>query len=113
MSVEILARDFDSQPYDCCGNTTVATLNINGVIIPICKKCLDELESEIKRFQSITFCYMCKNYVPNPCGSSYSGYCKKEAADRNIVVKESDIGYVLCKDFCDTCEHAIKGEQNG
>lgn len=110
MSIEIFPRNFDSKPYDGCGNTTIATLEINGMQIPLCETCLDELELELKSFKSITFCYMCKHYVPNPYGNNYSGYCKKEAIDKGIIIKESDIGYTLIKDFFETCEHATKME---
>lgn len=99
MPVEISIRDSDSQPYDGCNKYTVANLNINGVIIPLCKQCLEELEEEIKRFQDVTFCHICKNYVSNPCENKYSVYCNRESKYRGTVIKVPKLGYVRCERF--------------
>lgn len=111
MSVEIYARRFESPEYDSCGNLTVAVMEINGILIPLCEECLNELNSELKRFNSIVFCYMCKHFIPNEAGHNYSGSCKKKAADAGYILKEEVIGYVFEADSMDMCEHACRETQ--
>lgn len=33
--------------YDSCGNTAVVILEINGIYIPLCQQCLNELKDII------------------------------------------------------------------
>ena len=47
MSIRIEEPEFGIENYDICGNTTQKILVINGIRIPLCGSCLDELKKEI------------------------------------------------------------------
>lgn len=46
MSIELNVADWDAEEYDACCTTTVAELKINGIKIPLCLNCVEELEDK-------------------------------------------------------------------
>lgn len=104
MLVEILPSDYDSPPYDACGNATYATLKINGVIISLCDDCIKELTEKLDKFNSTVFCHLCKHFMQNKYGITYSGSCRKKANGKDIA--EAEVGYAFCTDWMGTCEYA-------
>lgn len=109
MGIEIKTNGFYDNDYDGCGNLTVASLYINGVSIPMCQDCIDELISELETFNNTVFCKDCRYFVKNKYGYAYSGACKKRAEEAGEEVKESDVGYSFITDFMCTCKCAMRG----
>lgn len=108
MSIEIKPNSYFDDEYDGCGNLTVASLHINGVSIPMCQDCIEELKSELETFNNTVFCKDCKHFVKNKYGYAYSGACKKRAKESGEEVKESDVGYSFITDFMNTCGDAMR-----
>lgn len=100
--IEVRPVDYEDEEYDSCGNTTHAVLKINGIKIPLCDKCLQELNQSLKQFNNTTFCYKCTNFIMSKWGWKYGGSCKK---DRDIELK--DVGFINSVDCMHTCKDAV------
>ena len=48
--MEIKLAEWYDQDYDMCYSTTEAILNIHGVKIPLCDKCIRELKRVLDEF---------------------------------------------------------------
>jgi hypothetical protein len=74
--IEFKAKDyFEDADYDACGSTTIASLNVNGIKIPLCERCVKELTFQLTRFNNTVFCYNCKSFTMNSSGWNYGGRC--------------------------------------
>lgn len=103
MSIEIKPYTYEDGPeFDNCGNTTIALLNINNIIIPLCNECLSDINKSLEEFNNTIFCYKCKKFIMSESGWRYGGSCRKE---KDIDIK--DAGFVNCKDCMGTCKDAI------
>lgn len=51
MSIKLETKDYFDENYDICGNTTKAVLIVNGIRIPMCSNCLDELKDEVDNYE--------------------------------------------------------------
>ena len=60
--------DYEDEEYDTCGNTTHAVLKVNGIKIPLCGNCLQELNQSLKQLNNTTFCYKCANFIMSKWG---------------------------------------------
>lgn len=100
--IEVRAADYEDEEYDSCGNTTVAVLKVDRITIPLCMRCLDELNESLSEFNNTTFCYQCEHFIKSRSGWRYGGSCRK---DKDIELK--DAGYINCKYCMDTCKDAI------
>ena len=90
------------EEYDSCGNTTIAVLKVDGITIPLCMRCLDELNESLSEFNNTTFCYQCEKFIMSKYGWRYGGSCRK---DKPIELK--DAGYINCRACTDTCKDAV------
>ena len=50
MSIKLEVKDYFDENYDICGNTTKGVLIVNGIRIPLCRNCLEELKEEVNEF---------------------------------------------------------------
>ena len=80
--------------YCGCGSKACASLiDSNGVRISLCKDCINELTSELDKFNKTTFCHMRDNFIPDSFGNY--GKCK-----RDLCSKYSN-------HIMDTCKYAV------
>lgn len=100
--LEIVAKDYTDEDYDSCGNTTIATLRMNGIKIPLCSECIEELTESLDVFNNTIFCHKCEKFIMSESGWRYGGSCRKDKE-----VESKDAGYICCVDCMDTCKDAI------
>lgn len=100
--IEIVPTNYECEEYDSCGNTTIAVLKVDRITIPLCMRCLDELNESLSDFNNTTFCYQCEKFIMSKSGWRYGGSCRR---DRDIEHK--DAGYINCVDCMDTCKDAV------
>ena len=101
--IGISAKDYDSEEYDICGNTTNAVLKIEHIRIPLCEECINELTEALNEFNNKIFCYKCDNFVMSRWGRKYGGSCKHKAALNGDHITEENAGYNYCVGCMDTC----------
>ena len=53
--IEIIPTNHEYEEYDSCGNTTIAVLKVDRITIPLCMRCLDELNESLSEFNNTTF----------------------------------------------------------
>ena len=82
---EIRAATYEDKEYDSCGNTTIAVFEINQMTIPLCRKCLEELNDSINIFNNTVFCYQCPHFKMSSSGWHYGGRCSKHNRDRDCM----------------------------
>ena len=100
-------KDWDDKPYDCCGSTAIAVLEIDNITIPLCAECVNELTEQLNEYNNIIFCHKCSEFVMNRWGDwGHGGSCKKKAAEQGITLTEDLVGYDCCVDCLDTCKNA-------
>lgn len=102
--IEILKRYYDDEDYDACGSTTYAVLKINGIKIPLCSECVNELTESLTKFNNTVFCHKCKHYIMNQYGLKYDGTCKKKAEQNGDIVTEDLVGFKYPTGYLDTCD---------
>ena len=91
---------YDAPEYDICGSSPVyAVLKANGISIPLCSSCLEELRQELAEYDSRIHCYQCDHFVVSSSGLSYGGSCKLAAKEEGVEITEDNAGYVFGKDF--------------
>ena len=66
---------YEDADYDACGNTTIASLIVNGIRIPLCEHCVKELTDELREFNNTIFCHKCDSFTMNNSGWNYGGRC--------------------------------------
>lgn len=107
--IELRRINYDDKEYDSCGNKTVAVLEINNITIPLCEKCLSELNDDITKYNNTIFCYQCKHCMINEDGTRFS--CKDAAELDHKTIALNDIGYSYAVDRMYSCKDAeIKEE---
>lgn len=105
---EIKPKYYEDEEYDICGNTTIATLSVNHIKIPLCRKCLDELLESVEKFKNTIFCHQCDHFIMSSSGWNYGGSCKKKAELDGKEITYKDAGYSYCVGCMDTCQYASK-----
>ena len=100
--IEIVPTNYECEEYDSCGNTTIAVLKVNRITIPLCTRCLDELNESLSEFNNITFCYQCEKFIMDESGWRYGGSCRRY---KDIELK--DAGYIKHVDCMGTCKDAV------
>lgn len=108
--IKIRPVQYDDPERDRChdfgvDNTTVAVLEVDGVYIPLCMKCVYELTESLTQFNNTTFCYKCGRFTMSRSGWNYGGSCQKRAGDE--VITEQNAGYIGCVNCMDTCGDSI------
>ena len=74
--IDLKVKDYyEDADYDGCGHTTVASLRINGINIPLCEECVKELTRLLNKFNNTVFCHKCNSFTPNNAGWNYGGRC--------------------------------------
>ena len=53
--IEIIPTNNKYEEYDSCGNTMIAVLKVDRITIPLCMRCLDELNESLSEFNNTTF----------------------------------------------------------
>lgn len=105
---------FNDSKFDVCGSETVAVLKIDdSIIIPLCQKCLDNLENDLTKFRITTFCRDCAKWHCSKCGADYGGTCEEEVKKEGKSMEEisPDIyGDVYWTNSNETCEFAVRRE---
>lgn len=104
--IEIEEAGWDSPETDGCYNMTFAVLKINGIVIPLCRDCLEELDKELKEFNSKIHCYQCKHFVCSSSGLHYGGSCQLEANEDGKLITSQNAGYDYSHDFNYSCKRA-------
>lgn len=104
--IEIRPVNWEDEEYDSCRSTTVAVLKVDRITIPLCMRCVEELNESLSEFNNTTFCYQCEHFIMSHNGWRYGGSCRK---DKDVPPESA--GYINCKDCMDTCKDAVvKGE---
>lgn len=91
--IEFNPKDYyDDADYDGCGNTTIASLRINGIRIPLCERCVKELTEELTSFNNTIFCHKCNSFTMSSSGWNYGGRCSCHNKDVDCMgtCKEAD-----------------------
>ena len=99
-------NSYEDEAYDNCGNTTIVTLLVDRIKIPLCRECLVELLESIEKFNNTIFCHNCDHFIMSEEGWRYGGSCKKKAELKGEVISEKDAGYKYCVDCMYTCVDA-------
>lgn len=97
-------RDWDDKEYDGCGNTAIAVLEIDNIIIPLCVECVDDLTEQLDEYNNTIFCHKCPEFVMNRWGWRYGGSCKKKATLHGKIITDENAGYECFADCLDTCK---------
>lgn len=100
--IEIEAKGYEDEQFDGCGNTTHAVLKVNGIKIPLCDTCIEELTESLAKFNNTVFCHKCEKFIMSPYGWNYGGSCTKDGE-----IKPENVGYINCKSCMDTCKEAV------
>ena len=98
---------YEDKEYDNCGNTSISILEVNGIKIPLCEKCVKELTESLEEFNTTIFCHKCENFIMSEYGFRYGGSCKRLAELNGKKITEKDAGYLFCVNCMDTCKYAI------
>lgn len=96
--------------YDVCGNITIAILEHDNVMIPLCNECIKELAESIKEFENTVFCRNCGHWHVSNSGVRYGGTCDVIAAKSGkdfSQISKSDYGHIYVTDHFFTCKDAI------
>lgn len=96
--------------YDVCGNITIAILEHDNVMIPLCNECIKELAESIKEFENTVFCRNCGHWHVSSSGVRYGGTCDVIAAKSGkdfSQISKSDYGHIYVTDHFFTCKDAI------
>ena len=90
--IELRAVDYRDDDNDSCYNTAHAALELNGVKVLLCKKCLSELIETVNEFNNTTFCHQCGYFLPSEWGFDHTGSCFIDGDD-----------HMVDRDSMDTC----------
>lgn len=105
---------YEDEDYDNCGSTTIATLSVNHIKIPLCRECLDELLESVEKFKNTIFCHQCDHFVMSNDGWRYGGSCKLRARYAGKEITNENAGYDYYTECMNTCVDAIlKNKENG
>ena len=102
------SNKYNDEEFDSCGNLAMAVLKIDNIKIPLCNRCINELNESLSEFNNTVFCYKCKHFIMSSSGWRYGGSCRK---DKEIKLR--DAGYINCVDCMDTCKDAVLNPKNG
>lgn len=111
--------EYDKESYcgSCHDKHPKYHIDFSGIKIGLCEDCYNELKDEIKDKDSIVFCEKCRYFRMSKYGLEYGGSClcaknyeSNPTEDIITSIKESDYGYVNCKDATDTCKNAKRRE---
>ena len=103
---------YEDEEYDNCGSTTIATLSVDRIKIPLCRECLNELLESVEKFKNTIFCHQCDHFIMSNSGWRYGGSCKLKASLDGEEIKIA--GYDYSTECMNTCKDAIsKNKENG
>jgi len=104
--IKLRPVDWDDPKYDGCVYATMAVLDVNGIRIPLCEECVEELSADLKAFNQMVFCHKCEHAIPSKWGWSYGGSCRKKAETYGKEITDETAGYECCVGWMDTCDDA-------
>ena len=96
--------------YDVCGNITIAVLEHDNVMIPLCNECIKELAESIKEFENTIFFRNCGHWHISSSGMRYGGTCDVIAAKAGkdfSQIPKSSYGHIYVTDHFFTCKDAV------
>ena len=90
---------YEDKEIDSCGNSTIATLEVNNIVITLCEECLRDLKHDLDNYLSRQFCGKCKYFGPSESGGlHYGGSCLV-----SNKVDPKHYGYVNPVDYFSEC----------